>query len=265
MITVRDDASRNEHTRLAWALFASAAVNLLLWPLLIWLFGMRLALVPQNPAREQFIVASSSVRIEHRVVPQPKQAPHRSVPTAKAQVIPHVVAHQPPAQHHEIARETQNAPPQPPPAKREATLAQTLAKQEQDFARETQEMHANNNPLSIATIAPQLPSSYQRSYMDLSGRDQQEHVFAVLTVREKFQTASLHCYYVRYDAQFSGGGTDDGTIPWPVCFPKDRDAMLPLDRPHLLPVPAPQPGYVLPPGTALSPLLREIYEHQIQG
>lgn len=264
MITVRDEVSQNERARLSWALLASALFNLLFWPLLVWLFGTKLVFVPPNPQREQFIVSSSAIRIDRKTVPQPKSAPQRAVPVPQHVQVPKVTVPRPPAEHHEIAREEPHAPPQPP-AKTQSTLAEKLAKDEQRFAQETHTMHASNNPMSIATIAPQPPSTYQRSYMDLSGKDQQEHVFAVLTVREKFQTPSLHCYYVSYAAQFSGGGTDDGTIPWPVCYPKDHDAMLPLDRPHMLPVPAPQPGYVLPPGTVLSPLLREIYDHQIQN
>ncbi|MDP9025799.1 MAG: hypothetical protein M3N13_10550 [Candidatus Eremiobacteraeota bacterium] len=158
-----------------------------------------------------------------------------------------------------------NATPAPRVSNAPASLAQTLAAQEQEFAREARAMHGNNNPLSIATIAPAPPSTFQRSYMDLSGRDSQERVSAVLRVLSKFATETMHCYYVHYDAQFSGGGTDDGNIPWPICYPKDRDAMLPLDRVHSLPIPAPQPGYVLPPGIELSPLLRDIYTGKIHA
>ena len=263
MITVRDEVSRDERARLAWALLTSALLNLLLWPFLVWLFGTKLVFVPPNPQREQFIVSSSAVRIEHTVVPQPKSAPQRSVPKRqpKQPVVEHKLEPKPPVEHHELAREMPNAPPQPPP--RQSSLVQQIAKDEREFTQESKTLNAANNPMSIATMAPQPPSTYHRSYMDLSGKDRQEQVFAVLTVREKFQTANLDCYYVRYDAQFSGGGTDDGTIPWPVCYPKDHDAMLPLDHPHSLPVPAPQPGYVLPPGTVLSPLLQEIYDRKI--
>ncbi len=263
MITISDELSRSRRTREAWALLASALLNFLLLPLLVWLFGSKMVFVP-NQQREQFVVSSSAVHIEHRTVPQPASAPHRALPLPQHAQVPKTTVHHPPSQHHELAREEPQAAPQPP-ARTQATLAQTLAKDEQAFSQETKTLHAENNPMSVATIAPQPPSTYQRSYVDINGKDKQENVFAVLTVREKFQTAALHCYYVRYDAQFSGGGTDDGTIPWPVCYPKDHDAMLPLDRPHMLPVPAPQPGYVLPPGTVLSPLLQEIYDRKIQN
>ena len=264
MITVSDELTRNERSRLTGALLASALLNFLLWPFLLWLFGGKMTMVMPNQNREQLIVSSSSVHLERRTIPQPASAPQHALPVPQHVQTPKTVVHRAPAQPHELAREQPQAPPQPP-ARTEATLAQQLAKDEQQFSQETKTLHAENNPQSIATIAPQPPSTYQRSYMDINGKDRQESVFAVLTVRERFQTATMHCYYVRYDAQFSGGGTDNGTIPWPVCYPKDHDAMLPLDRPHMLPVPAPQPGYVLPVGTVLSPLLQEIYDRKIQN
>ncbi len=262
MITERDGTSRNERARLAWALLASAVLNLLLWPFFLWLFGARVEMV--RPADREILEASTSVRIERRTIPQPRQAPSRSKP-ATAPPRSSSVTKQPPAHRRELARISPQGTPEPRPAKHEATLAQTLAAQEREFARESQAIHAANNPLSIATIAPQAPSTYQRSYMDLSGRDPQERVSAVLTVLRTFATTTMHCYYVHYDAQFSEGGTDDGNIPWPVCYPKDHDAMLPLDRVHTLPIPAPQPDYRLPEGTILSPLLDDIYTGKIHG
>ncbi|MEO9170135.1 MAG: hypothetical protein ABI282_07330 [Candidatus Baltobacteraceae bacterium] len=264
MITVRDDESREERARLAWALFASFILNIAIWTVSAWLFGAHVDMSRPNQ-REQYLVASTSVRIEHRTVPQPQRAPSRSVAVPSHPRATHVTMRQPPAHREEISRTNPNATPVPRAAQKPATLAQTLAAQEQEFARESQSIHANNNPLSIATIAPQPPATYRRSYMDLSGEDQQEHVSAVLRVLSKFVTATMHCYYVHYDAQFSGGGTDDGNIPWPVCYPKDNDAMLPLDRVHVLPIPKPQADYVLPPGVVLSPLLRDIYTGKIHA
>lgn len=262
MITVSDDASRDDRPRLAWALAASAVLNLLLWTISTWFFGARVDMVRPNE-REKLLVSSTSVRIEHRIVPQPHNEPTRSLPQPAHPHVAQRATKQPPAQREEIARINPKAPPEQRAARKPATLAKTLAAQEQEFARESEAIHANNNPLSIATMAPEPPASYQRSYMDLSGRDQQEHVSAVLRVLSKFSTGTMHCYYVHYDAEFSSGGTDDGNIPWPVCYPKDNDAMLPLDRVHSLPIPAPQPGYVLPPGVELSPLLRDIYTGKI--
>ena len=262
MITVSGDTTRGERKRLAWALAASSVFNLGMWALSAWIAGLRLDL-PRMNEREKLLVSSTSVRIEHRTIPQPRSVPARTLPVRSTSQAEKMPARRPPARRAEIVRTNPNATPEPRPAQREASLAQTLAAQERRFARESQAISADNHALSIATIAPQAPAAYERSYMDLSGRDREEHVSAVLRVLSKFETASLHCYYVHYDAEFSGGGTDDGNIPWPICYPKDHDAMLPLDQVHTLPVPAPQPGYVLPPGVVLSPLLRDIYTGKI--
>lgn len=73
----------------------------------------------------------------------------------------------------------------------------------------------------------------------------------------------MSCYYVHYYAQYSGGGSEEGNIPWPLCYPVDHDAMLPLDRSHRLPIPSPPVGYVLPAGTTLAPLLHAIYTGEL--
>jgi len=163
MITVREEPARGERRREIAALIVSVLLNLLLlWPLLASLFNVKLAL-QRNPERQEFIVSSSAIRIERRTpVPVPKQQPQKTVPTPALPQPKHtVVVHQPPAPRHELSRENPNAPPQPP-ARKAPTLAQTLAKQEQDFAREAQQIHESNNPLSIATIAPLISTSRPR-------------------------------------------------------------------------------------------------------
>jgi hypothetical protein len=72
----------------------------------------------------------------------------------------------------------------------------------------------------------------------------------------------MSCYYVRYIAQFTSGGSEDGVIPWPVCYPLNDDVMINPPYPHDLPIPVPQRDYVLPPGTYLTPLLRSIYDRR---
>ncbi|MDQ2865318.1 MAG: hypothetical protein M3R51_03765 [Candidatus Eremiobacteraeota bacterium] len=264
MITESGETSRGERVRLLWALAASAILNLFLWIAATDFAGAPVHLVQPNE-REKLLVASTSVRIEHRTIPQPQREPARSAPAPSSAQVREAAKRRPPAHRREIAREEENAEPQPPVAPKPATLAQTLAAQEREFARESRALHASNNPLSIATIAPRPPASYQRSYMDLSGRDRENRIAAVLRVLSKFATNTMHCYYVHYDAQFSSGGTDAGNIPWPICYPKDRDAMLPLDRVHVLPIPVPPPGYVLPAGVELSPLLHDIYTGKIHA
>ena len=121
-------------------------------------------------------------------------------------------------------------------------------------------------PLSIATIEPHAPSTFRRTYLDSEGRPQRTAQAVLIPLPGKHWIASgMSCYYVHYYASYSTGGSEEGNIPWPVCYPEAHDAMQPLDRPHSLPIPIPPPGYVLPPGTELQPLLSEIYNHQLPG
>ena len=267
MISVRDGEDYRDRRLLAWSFLFSLLANVLVWSLSLhhWSF---LRAQPVRPQDRELIVSSTSLRIEHRDKPQPQNNPHRvTAPPPRPQrqtVQPRqqpVRPRQPEARPREIAREIPNATPVPVAAPRkqsQSTLAQQLAQQQQAFSREVAQLHAQNNPLSVATITPQAPSSYHKSYVDVSGKDR-NGVQAILIPIKHWFDGALSCYYVHYDAQFSNGGSETGDIPWPVCYPRDDDKMLPLDRMHSLPVPAPQPGYALPAGTYITPFLRNVY------
>ncbi len=278
MITVRDDVQQDERPALVLSLVASIAINLLAWLLVIWGWTIQLQLRP-TLEKPELIVSSSSIRLERRTVPQPQSAQRQQqsqpqhAATPKTQQMPrqqHVAKTQPHERPTEIAREVPQAPPQPPErrAKHEpASLQSQLAQQEQMFAREAQQLNASHS-LSIATMAPQPPSSFRRTYFDSNGRpDQNEDVTAVLEPLpgRHWVANGMSCYYVHYAAQYSGGGSEEGNIPWPLCYPAAHDAMLPLDRTHRLPIPAPPPGWVLPTNVTLAPLLRAIYTGEIKA
>ncbi len=251
MITESDARRSNNHTTIVWAFCASLLVNLFAWMLALWIAGLS-SVVLQQHENAEFVVSSSSVTITRRVQPQPQQ---RSVrPIAPQQPQPQ----QQPQPKREVAVQR---PVVPEPAK---TLAQQLAQQEQTFAKTAQQLKSQTESLSIATAAPITPSTFRRTYMDLNGRDPRESVEALLEPPPGPSGHSIangqSCYYpVHYYAQYSGGGNEQGTIPWPVCYPENHDAMLPLNKVHDLPIPSPPLGYVLPPGTPLGPLLQSIY------
>lgn len=277
MITVRDDLKQDERPALVLSLIASIAINLILWMLVIWGSAVQLHLRPAIE-KPELIVSSSSIRLERRTIPQPRSAqaqpqtrPQQAV-TPKQQQMPRrerVAKPEPQARPTEIAREVPQATPQPQPRKAQhaaASLQSQLAQQEQMFAREAQQLNSSHT-LSIATSPPEPPSAFHRTYFDTSGHEQQhENVEAMLEpIPGRHWVASgMSCYYVHYYAQYSGGGTEEGNIPWPLCYPVEHDAMLPLDRTHKLPIPAPPAGYVLPSNLTLAPLLRAIYTGEIK-
>jgi hypothetical protein len=278
MITVRDDYQKDERPALVLSLVASILINLLLWMLVIWGSAVQLHLRPAVE-KPDLIVSSTSITLDKRIIPKPKSAqvqqktnPEHAA-TPKTQQMPHqqrVAKPEPQARPTELAREAPTAPPQPPSHKSQhepASLAAQLARQEQMFAREAQQLNASHT-LSIATSPPRPPSTFHQSYMDVNGRqEQQEEVQALLEPLpgRHWIASGMSCYYVHYYAEYGGGGTEEGNIPWPLCYPADHDAMLPLNKTHRLPIPKPPVGYVLPAGTTLQPLLQAIYTGQIKN
>jgi hypothetical protein len=237
---------------MAWAFLASLLIHATVLPALFWTWSKHLAI---RPAPREQILFSSAVRIERRPVPQP---PSQPVPH-------HIVAHTAgPPPHREIARFTPAASPQPErtlPPQHQETLAQQLARQERIFGQEVARLNEKQSPLSVAS-PPQAPAAFQRSYFDAPGHSQHNAVLAVLIPLRHWYSTGLSCYYVRYVAQYTSGGSEEGVIPWPVCYPIDDDAMVHPRYPHDLPIPFPQRDYVLPAGTYLAPLLQSVYNRR---
>jgi len=270
MISEERDQERDTRN-LLWALLASVLIHALLLPAAFWSWTRSVRLSQQPPQRE-WVVSSTAVRIEHRTVPRPRSLrlpqpqpkppqpqPIAPQPLAKPQPV------SPVAPRHELARVAPTAPPQPQKrSDRPATpsLQSQLEQQEQTFSQEVARLHEQNNPLSIAAPHEPPASTYRRTYFDVPGHREHNEVEALLVPLRHWYTGGLSCYYVRYIAQFSLGGGEDGVIPWPVCYPASNDAMANPPYPHDLPIPIPQPDYVLPASTYLTPLLRSIYDRR---
>ncbi len=265
MISRERDERPHERRLLLWATILSLLIHALFVPFTAWLGLLRLPWLKPPPAQRETVVASTSVRIERRPIPQPRvvQAPHPvRAPVARR---PHPIerAAPPPVPRHELAREMPSAAPQPPlqrtPPTQAPTLQQQIADQERRFSQEIAQLRARNNPLSLATRAPAPAAAYHRTYFDVPGhRDLDAVQVELIPLRHWFAGTTI-CYYTRYVAQYTHGGSEEGTIPWPVCYPLDDDRIAHPPFVHDIPVPLPPPGYVLPPGTYLTPLLSRIY------
>jgi hypothetical protein len=273
MISEERDDERGRHN-LLWALLLSAALHATLLPLAFWGAAMKLPLLAAKPPQREEVIASTAIRIERRTVPQPLAVPRpqprpqpqpKPRPQPRPQPRPRVApAARPSVAPRELARNAPTASPQPTPQKGRANslqqaLEQQIAQEEQQFSQEAARLNQRNQPLSIVTAAPRSPSTYRRTYFDTPGRTQRDVVQAVLIPINHWFSGSLSCYYTHYIAQFTNGGHEEGTIPWPVCYAATDDRMIHPPYPHSLPIPVPQPDYVLPAGTYLTPLLREVY------
>jgi hypothetical protein len=247
------------------AFIGSLLIHALLLPAFFWTWSRSLLLSIQPPKHE-LIISSTAVRIERRQVTRPPahatQPAQQAVPPAAAApaAAPAAAAPRP-----ELARPAPTAPPQPPArksAESTSSLEQQIARQEQTFSQEVARLNQHENPLSIAPQTRESPAAYRRTYFDVPGHVERNAVQAILIPLRHWIARDMSCYYVRYVAQFTTGGSEEGVIPWPVCYALNDDEMIHPPYPHDLPIPLPQRDYVLPPGTYLTPLLKSIYDRR---
>jgi hypothetical protein len=230
--------------------------------------------VPElSHALEQGSRSSPQAHPEVRVQPQPQNPPEqpRSI-TSKAR------AAIPPAARKELAVATPSATPMEPRPQpstaaaraanptRPETVAQMLAREQPLYEREIARMR-EQSPLSTATISPRPPSAFRRAYFNVSGVDRNLNRFeGLVTPTRTWNENGMRCHYADYDVEYQYGGTDKGSIPWPLCYAPSLDPMSLPDgtpAPNGTPVPTidlyPMPGYVLPQGTYLTPFLELLY------
>ncbi len=252
------NAREDRRRALSLSALASLLLHAMLLPLLLWVLARTYIQTSTPPER---LGQSTAVTIERRIAPV---HPMHAMPR------PHAVTVQPqqprttpaPPPPRELARVEPKAPAQPRPQHTPST-GMDLAAQQRAFANEAQRLHAeNSNPLAIATAAVD-PSTYQHTMIDASGKyNNQERTYAWLRPFQHWYQGDMSCYYATYTMASSQGGSEDGTIPWPICYPRDDDRMIPLDHPHMLPVPVPPAGYKLAADTYLTPFLRAIYDQR---
>ncbi|MHB8177120.1 MAG: hypothetical protein ACYDA5_01075 [Vulcanimicrobiaceae bacterium] len=264
MISQRDDEG-DDQRRLPVSLVLSVLIHALLLPLLIFLSGFPFKQLVRQRPEHIVVIRSSALAISKK--PKPVRgalstAPVPRIPTPvrrSTQRKAHPRHHTSPPQRHEIARIVPHAPPQPRrPARAlqpKASFSRQLAQQEREFARETQRLQKNNNPLGVAKKAPH-PSTLRKDFFNFNGQ-KRGHGDGILYPIRSWHANGEDCYYLRYTFQYAGGGSEAGSIPWPACWSKKTDPL--LLPPHLMPMPTPPPGYAPPPGRYLPPQVKRTY------
>ena len=266
--TERDIRAERQSFRIA--LVASALLHLLFLPPALWFFASHLAQPPSVRTPRDVLALSTSIQIEPRVVPNAPTQPHRQTQATQrpAQPLQPQRASAPaprpeprPVPRHEIARVVPSAAPQAPGTPQRGgqptTLSQRLAAEQAAFAREVARLHEQSKPLAMTTAAPS-PAAPRHYAMDLNGSQRTEDGNGVVTPIREWEVNGLHCYYGHLAYQVADGGREDEDIPWPFCYPANNDQM--AMSPHLIPVPTPVPGYVLPPSSAIGPVLKRVYD-----
>jgi hypothetical protein len=263
----QEEPSTRRARQWAWAIPLSILLHAILVPLALVIFEAKLVFAPQAHQEPERVVATTSIRIDRRPVPRREGAPSQP----SGQVAPEPQPRPRKAQPQALPEETPTPQPTPTPnpsikpspaPKKEQSipLQAQIAAEQSAFRKTAEQLRQRNEPLSIATIAPQQPSSYHRSAFDVPGKLMRNDAQALLFPQQHWMENGLRCYYMRYAAQFSNGSSEEGVVPWPVCYPPNEDRFVKYPFPGVpLPIPYPQPGYVLPSGTYLSPFLERVY------
>lgn len=255
MITDQPDERRPRRT-LAMAFLLSMLFHAVLLPLLLWLFSFSTLIRPPHGHRgEALIISSTSQKVERRPVPRPRSVP---LAASHARIVRSI-----PRQLHVLARESANAPPQPSRTQRAPTAAQRfiqrLAQEQVAYSQEVTTLNAADNPKSIATLPPRSSASYMKSYFDESGSSDIFAGHGLLIPLKHWFDGDRSCYYVRYTFEYPNGGSEEGNVPWPICYPRNADPM--QEPPHPIDLPTPMPGFRVASGTYLTPLLKFYYDH----
>jgi hypothetical protein len=226
----------------------SAALHVAVLTLLF--FAFRAILTPTG-SRET-VSETTAISIE-RAAPQPRK-PKRTLRPHHHET---VAAVQQPA-HHELARESPEAPPQPP-KQRSKPETSALSHDRQAFADEVAQLNKGNDPHAIPTIDPSSAQPASKSYsFDAHSTEGSDNGNGIIYPVKSWHDGGQDCYYARYTYTYASGAMEDGNIAWPVCFDPAHDPFhLP---PHPMPFPLPIAGYVLPPGTELPPLEKLVYD-----
>lgn len=210
---------------------------------------------------------SSALRVEPRAHPKRANRP-RERPQPQPQPVHRQIREQPrpivharaiaaPKQPRIIAYVKPKAQPQPQP---ERTLTQAqIEAQTQAFQRTIAQAREATDAVAGAADSSVTPAAPKRSTLNLQGDYGPPQPEGVLYPLKRWIDGPYVYYYVRYDAEYADGSSESGLVPWPIRFPVDAD---PFARGvHRMPLPGPLPGYVLPDGVALHPLVKNCYDH----
>jgi hypothetical protein len=219
----------------------------------------------KQPQQQPVMVSiSSALRIEPRT--QPVRANHPiERPRPQPQPQPQVQQQQPQprqvsAQRPELSKPARVAYAQPRARTQTQTLTQAqIDAQTRAFQQTIAQARAASDPVAGVAQSNVQPAAPKRSVLNLQGNFGPPQPEGVLYPVKRWIDGPYVYYYVRYDAEYADGSTESGVVPWPIRFPLNAD---PFARGiHRMPLPGPLPGYELPGGIAMQPLVKNCYDH----
>jgi hypothetical protein len=188
-------------------------------------------------------------------VPQAVVQPQPKVKPVAVQVPP---AAAPP--RIELSREDKQAPPQPSAPPKPTTLQSRIDSDSHNFANTVAKLNAQNGVKAIPTIDPATEGGSNKSYgfRAPNGRGSENEGYGLITTTRMWRDRGADCYYGRYELTNPDGSEESGDIVWPFCYDPGADPF--KERQHDIPFPFPLAGFRLPPGTALPPYEKTIYD-----
>lgn len=234
---------------MVWSAIVSALLHVAVLSLLFYAFTRMLTI---SEGAGESVSEKTAISIEAPVKPKP-------VPKHHERRKPPKVPPPPAPARHELAKEVPDATPQPPEVPRKIVVS-SIQRDRTAFANEVAQLNQRNDPHAIPTIDPASAQSSSKSYSFDTSRSNNgdAHGNGIITPMRSWQEHGMDCYYARYEYTYPGGASEEGTIPWPVCFDPTSDPF--HEPPHPMPFPLPRAGYTLPPGTDMPPLEKQVYD-----
>lgn len=259
--------------RPGWRLFGACLLLSLLFhfgilPLIVWALHRATPITFSAPEIVQ-VTRSSALRLEQRPRPLPAQPRHLVTPPKQVQRTQprrvqqrQPVPQQPPPAHRELAHIEPNAHrPQPPKLPPQTNAAAGLQSQQEQFEKTIARLREQNNPVVSAArpIAhPAAPKQYKYDFSASIGTVGSGQ--GILEPVQSWHEDGYDYYYVRYWVEYPDGTTETGVVPWPLRYAPATDPFrLGI---HHMPLPVPLPGYTLPPGTVMHPLIAYCFAHR---
>ena len=246
-----------------WRLLVwSLALSIVLHALIVWVLGPLFVQHFTQSAREQVpIVATISMARRIAKHTQPQHALHRVIPLPPQQPQQRQVAQAAPRAAIVPPHITYSRTATQPPPKHELTQAD-LDAQTRGFEKTIAQAKAANNPLSgiaSATVKPEAPKRFAFNVRSEIGSPLPNGLLIPTSEERK---GAYTIYYVHYDVEYLDGEQESGDVPWPITYPRNADPF--AAGIHTVPLPGPPPGWSVPAGTDLPPLLKNCYDHRYQ-
>jgi hypothetical protein len=154
--------------------------------------------------------------------------------------------------------------PQPRSARSAQLTEERIARMNEEFGRALSQLRQQNDPLAVRPEPPAAPKQYKMQMLGVGG--DLHHGEGYYYPIKEWRADGYDYYYVSYEFTWADGTYETGGVPWPIRFRPHEDPFRYPDRLPLrhVPLPAPLPGWTLPPGEHVGKALLRYLPDQSQ-